>query len=672
MKYMMKKKGLLVWVLCFTSAVASSGEKQRDYPVKPVPFTSVQIADEFWAPRLETNRDVTIPYDLAKCEETGRIANFDAAAGKTEGKFRGNFGFNDSDVYKVIEGASYSLAIYPEGELDKYLDELIGKIAAAQREDGYLYTVNTIEERADEIFCCVSEDRWSDLRSGHELYNSGHLFEAAAAHYQATGKRNFLDVAIKKADLLCEVFGPKKNMGVPGHQEVEIGLVKLYRVTGKRKYLNLAKFFLNQRGNAAGHELFGPYNQDHKPVVEQNEAVGHAVRAGYMYSGMADVAAITGDADYVKALERIWENVVSKKLHITGGMGARHKGESFGDSYELPNKTTYNETCAAIANAMWNHRLFLLHGDAKYLDVLERILYNGFLSGVSLSGEAFFYPNPLASDGRYKFNINKAATRRPWFDCSCCPTNVVRFMPSLPGYIYANTDDSLYINLFVEGSATVEMPGNKVRITQQTRYPWDGKIQITLEPERSEKFFVNVRIPGWAQNRPVPSDLYRYSKKQGQNIILRVNKKEIKPVMEKGFARIGRKWEKGDVIELILPMAVRRVLCHEKVEANTGRVALERGPIVYCAEAVDNNGQVFNILLTDDTVLDAEYRDGLLGGVTVITGEVKALYPSEDKESVVTKKQRFTAIPYYAWSHRGTGEMTVWLARRVMLDFEVH
>ncbi|UCC22137.1 MAG: glycoside hydrolase family 127 protein, partial [Planctomycetota bacterium] len=418
-----------VCLLVVEGTAASAG---GDYPFRPVAFTDVKISDKFWEPRLVTNRDVTIPYDFAKCEETGRIANFDVAAGRIEGKFRGHFGFNDSDFFKVIEGAAYSLALYPDAELEKYVDELVGKIAAAQTDDGYIYTANTIGEYADKIYCCVSEERWSDLKSGHELYNVGHMYEAAVAHYQATGKRDFLDVAVKNADLLCRVFGPGKNRGVPGHQEIEIGLVKLYRVTGDDKYLKLAKFFLDERGNAKGHELFGSYNQDHKPVVEQSEAVGHAVRAGYMYSAMADVAALTGDNDYIEAMKRIWENVVSKKQHVTGGVGARHAGESFGDDYELPNKTAYNETCAAIANAMWNHRMFLLCGDGKYIDVLERVLYNGFLSGVSLGGDKFFYPNPLASE-----SINESATRRPWFDCSCCPTNVVRFMPSLGGYIYA-------------------------------------------------------------------------------------------------------------------------------------------------------------------------------------------------------------------------------------------
>jgi DUF1680 family protein len=649
-------------LLALLVAMAGSAHAQTA-KVTAVPFTDVTIADEFWAPRMETNRSVTIPYDFKKCEETGRVENFNVAAGKMEGKFRGHFGFNDSDVFKVIEGASYSLALYPDAELEAYMDELIAKIAAAQEQDGYIYTANTIGEYADEIYCCVSDPRWSDLKGGHELYNVGHMYEAAVAHYQVTGKRSFLNVAVKNADLLCRVFGPGKNRGVPGHQEVEIGLVKLYRATADEKYLKLAKFFLDERGNARGHKLYGPYNQDHEPVTEQSEAVGHAVRAGYMYSGIADVAALTGDTEYVNAIDRIWENVVAKKLHLTGSVGARHEGESYGDNYELPNATAYNETCAAIANAMWNHRLFLLHGDAKYIDVLERIIYNGFLSGISIDGDKFFYPNPLASDGKYKFNIKKSATRRPWFDCSCCPTNVVRFMPSLGGYVYAVSGDILYVNLFVGGGGTAEVRNNTVQLKQQTRYPWDGRVRITVEPQSPALFAIYVRIPGWARNQPVPSDLYRYLNDSRENPALKVNGSPLTLDIDRGFARISRKWNKGDVIELNLPMPVKRILCNENAKSNTGRVALQRGPLVYCAEAVDNGGRALNIVLPDDAKLKTEHRPDMLNGVTVITGTAAGLRYSSEGEMITKRQQSFVAIPYYAWSHRGVGEMAVWLPR---------
>jgi hypothetical protein len=630
------------------------------YQFSPVPFTAVTVTDNFWSPRLETNRRVTVPYNFKKCEETGRIDNFVKAAGLMPGEHIGIF-YDDSDVFKVIEGAAYTLSLQPDPALDKYLDDLIAKIAAAQEEDGYLYTPRTINPNH-----VLAEreglTRWSNLRISHELYNVGHLYEAAVAHYRATGKRSLLEVALKNADLIDRVFGPDKKRDVPGHQEIEIGLVKLYHVTGEARYLKLANFFLDERGHAHGRELYSNhghvgYMQDHKPVIEQAEAVGHAVRAGYMYCGMADVAALTGNAAYIAAIDHIWENVVSKKLYLTGGIGALHRGEAFGEDYELPNLTAYTETCAAIANAMWNQRMFLLHGEAKYLDVLERVIYNGFLSGVSFSGDLFFYSNPLASDGQFKFNRKESASRRPWFDCSCCPPNIARFIPSLLGYIYAYQDDRLYVNLFVGGQASVAMPGQTVVVRQETNYPWEGRVNIVVIPERAAEFTVYIRIPGWAQNQPVPSDLYQYLTESREKATLKVNGEALPLDISKGFARIRRSWQPGDAIELNLPMPVRRLLSHEKVTENSGRVALERGPMVYCAEWVDNGGRISNIILPDDAPLQAEHRSEMLNGVTVISGKAWGLY--EDKP----QEQEFLAIPYYAWSHRGQGEMAVWLPR---------
>ena len=668
MKTLMK---LIVSAVFFMQVITAQGtEKQKDYPVKPIPFTKVHINDAFWSLRMETNRKVTIPFAFKKCEETGRIDNFSKAAGMMKGKYEG-IRYNDSDVFKVIEGASYSLSLHPDPKLEKYLDDLIAIIASAQEDDGYLYTARTIDP--ENPAPGAGDTRWSKLRGSHELYNVGHMYEAAVAYYLATGKDTFLDVAIKNADLLVKIFGPGKKHDIPGHQEIEIGLAKLYRVTGNEKYLNLAWFFLNERGKAHDGELypessrFALYNrtrhiQDHKPVLEQKEAVGHAVRAAYMYAGMADVAALTGNADYVKAIDRIWENVVSKKLYLTGGIGSRHEGEAFGDNYELPNLTAYSETCAAIGNVMWNHRLFLLHGDAKYLDVLERVLYNGLISGVSLSGDLFFYPNPLRSDGKFKFNQG-ALTRKPWFDCACCPGNLARFLPSIPGYVYAYKDNILYVNLFVSSHAKVKMANNTVTIKQETGYPWEGAIKITVNPERSEKFAIYVRVPGWAQNQPVPSDLYKYMKKSEEKASLKVNGNSVNLNMDKGFARIRRKWKKGDIIELNLPMSIRRVLCHEKVEDNRGKVAFERGPIVYCAEEIDNGENVHNLAVSDNVVLRSEYRKDLLGGVTVIHGKVLSFYRSKAGKAAFKKEQKFVAIPYYAWGHRGEGQMAVWLER---------
>ncbi|MFZ1754441.1 MAG: glycoside hydrolase family 127 protein [Caldilineaceae bacterium] len=621
-----------------------------DYPITPVPFTVVSFEDAFWQPRLETNRQVTLPFNFRKCEETGRIDNFAKAAGWMDGPHEGIF-FNDSDVFKVVEAAAYSLALFPDPALDSYLDNLIAAFAAAQEADGYLYTARTIDPDA------VKADRegltrWSHLRVNHELYNVGHLYEAAVAHFQATGKRTLLDVALKNADLIDAVFGPDKRRDVPGHQEIEIGLVKLYRVTGDARYLRLAKFFLDERGHANARALYtnfgNPgYMQDHLPVVDQSEAVGHAVRAAYMYTGMADVAALTGDTSYIAAIDRLWENVVGRKLYLTGGIGARHTGEAFGDDYELPNAEAYAETCAAIANILWNQRMFLLHGDARYIDVLELSLYNGFLSGVSFSGDEFFYTNPLASDGKTAVNRGQIG-RQPWFDCSCCPTNDVRFLASLPGYVYASHADSLYVNLFVAGEARVEINGATIRLRQETNYPWEGRVRLRVDPAQKSEFTLRLRVPGWANNRPVPSDLYRFVGTDSAAPLLTVNGETVTPLLEKGYAVLPRVWQPGDVVELTLPLPVRRVACHAGVEANRGRVALMRGPLVYCVEGVDSGGSVAELALADDTPLRVEHRPELLNGVTVISA---------------AGSHPFVAIPYYAWGHRGVGEMAVWLAR---------
>ncbi len=620
-----------------------------DYPITPVAFTAVTFDDGFWLPRLTTNREVTIPYDFRKCEETGRIDNFAKAAGLMAGPHEGIF-FNDSDVFKVVEGAAGSLSLHPDPELDAYLDDLIAKIAGAQEEDGYLYTARTIDPaRMDPGREGLT--RWSNLLVSHELYNVGHLYEAAVAHHQATGKRSLLAVAIRNAELIAGVFGPGKIRDVPGHEEIEIGLVKLYRATGERRYLDLAKFFLDQRGQPDRGNLQSNYdnpgyNQDHLPVTEQREAVGHAVRAGYLYSGMADVAALTGDRAYIAALDALWTSVVARRMYLTGGIGSRHHGETFGEDYELPNAEAYAETCAALANVLWNHRMFLLHGDGKYLDVLERTLYNGFLSGISLSGDAFFYANPLASDGEWPFNVRTGAVRYPWFECSCCPTNVVRLLPSLPGYAYAHRDGDLFVNLYVAGTATVPAAAGDVTLTLETGYPWSGAVKLTVDPSRESAFALRLRIPGWTRGEPVPSDLYRYLDAASEAPSLRVNGMPADLELERGFAVIRRRWRPGDAVELHLPMPVRRVVSHAGIAGNRGRVAVERGPLVYCAEGVDNGGNALELTLPDGAALAAGHDPALLGGVTTIRGD------------------GITLIPYYAWSHRGAGEMNVWLKHR--------
>lgn len=658
----MKKLCFLAFVLIFN--LSGHSQSLSDYPITPVSFTKVNINDNFWKPRLETNRKVTIPYDFEKCEETKRIQNFEVAAGMKEGKFVG-IRFNDSDVFKIMEGAAFSLANHPDPELEKYLDELIEKVAGAQEEDGYLFTARTIDP--DKPAPSSGEVRWQFLDHSHELYNVGHMYEAAVAHYQATGKRTFLDVAIKNADLIAATFGHDKQYGFPGHQEIEIGLVKLYRVTHDKKYLNLAKYFLDVRGTETENMKFtqslDPYFQSHMPVTEQTTAVGHSVRATYMYSGMADVAAMTGDKAYIDAIDKIWGNVVHKKIYITGGIGARHRGEAFGDDYELPNESAYNETCAAIANCMWNHRMFLLKGDAKYYDVLERTLYNGFLSGISLAGDKFFYPNPLACNAEYRFNQG-ALTRKPWFDCSCCPANIVRFLPSLPGYIYAVDDDNVYVNLFMGNDALIDVKSTNVNIRQTTEYPWDGKIGIDIDPESATEFTLKVRIPGWAQNKPLPGDLYSYYDENTKKISASVNGEKLAVITENGYLSINKRWEKGDKIELDLPMPIQLVQSHENVIANKNRLAIEKGPIVYCIEGIDNKGGVFDLLMPEYAPITAQWQGDLLGGINIIKADVPKFAVRENGEEVKTKSHNLVAIPYYAWSHRGIGEMAVWLPRR--------
>ena len=640
-------------VLCVLSCAS---QKTRDYPIQPVPFTQVHIDDDFWSPRLEANRDMTIPLAFEECEKTGRIDNFAIAAGWKDGEQTGRYPFNDSDVFKIIEGASYSLMQFPDPRLDAYLDSLIALIGAAQEEDGYLYTART--NNAEQLKGWFTDERWGNLSRSHELYNIGHMYEAAVAHYQATGKRGFLDIALRSADLVAETFGPDKLRVPPGHQVIEMGLAKLYRVTGEEKYLRLAKFFIDVRGDTTGgRELWGEYTQDHKPVVEQEEAVGHAVRAGYLYAGMADVAALTGDRSYVQTLDRLWENVVGKKLYLIGGMGSRGSNEGFSANYDLPNMSAYNETCASIANVFWNHRMFLLHGHAKYIDVMERTMYNGLISGIAMDGSCFFYPNALESVGQHE--------RSTWFTCACCPSNVTRFMASLPGYMYGKRRDGIYVNLFIESDAMIELKSGSVGIRQQTLYPWEEGIRITIDPQsEGQVFTLLLRVPGWVRDEAVPTNLYRYKEPFEGTAEIDVNGESYPCKVTDGYVRIRRRWNRGDGIEMILPMPVRRVVSHDSVEANIGRVALQRGPLVYCAEWPDQeDGRVRNFLLPDDAPLSSRYVEGLLGGVMVVEAAGTGYMVEEDGERVAVEPKTLVSIPYYAWAHRGRGEMAVWLAR---------
>ena len=644
----MKPASTLILLFMIGILACTNHTEKSGYQIRGIPFNKVTISDQFWYPKIETNRTVTIPASFAKCETTGRVANFVKAAEKN-GKFGTSFPFDDTDIYKIIEGASYSMSVHPDPKLDHYVDSLIVLISKAQEADGYLYTARTIDPQHPHQWS--GNERWvNESVLSHELYDSGHLFEAASAHYQSTGKRNFLGIALKNADLLCQIFAPGKRDDAPGHEIVEMGLVKLYRITGNDKYLQLAKYFIDCRGKE--NDPKNAYSQNHKPLIQQDEAVGHAVRAGYLYSGVADVAALTGNADYISAIDKIWENMVSKKLYITGGIGSRHDGEAFGDQYELPNLTAYNETCAAIANVYWNYRMFLLHGDSKYIDVLERSLYNGVISGVGLDGKTFFYPNPLECDMHYKFNSGGSLDRQPWFDCSCCPTNLCRFLPSVPGYIYAQSNDKLYVNLFITSSSNIVLSGNnEVTLTQETQYPWDGSVKISVSPGKAGKFAICLRIPGWAVNQPVPSDLYQYSTPEKDSVSIKINGKIVHFKTDKGYAVIDREWNLGDTVNLSLPMEIRRIVANKNVKDDLGKVAIERGPIVYCLEGIDNAG-IDEVRLSSGMKMTANFKADLLNGVEMISAVDQADHKS------------FTAIPYFAWNNRGTDKMKVWIPEK--------
>ncbi|WP_167443301.1 glycoside hydrolase family 127 protein [Mucilaginibacter endophyticus] len=643
-----KQKVAGVLAVSLTALVSPLLAQQKDYPIQPVAFTSVHVNDNFWQPKMEVNAKVTIPYVLAQCKANGRVDNFLRAAKKLDGDKLSEFPFDDTDVYKAIEGASYSMQNKRNPELDKSIDSLISIIGAAQEPDGYLYTFRTVNAKKPHEW--IGDKRWvNEEILSHELYNAGHLYEAAVAHYQATGKRTLLNIAIKNADLLVKTFGPGKIEEYPGHQIVEIGLSKMYRVTGNKQYLDLAKFFLDVRGPKGD-----AYNQADKKVVDQHEAEGHAVRAAYMYTGMADIAALTGNTSYLTAIDDIWSDVVTKKLYITGGIGATGAGEAFGDAYQLPNMSAYAETCAAIGNVYWNNRMFLLHGDSKYIDVLERTLYNGLLSGVSLSGNRFFYPNPLASMFQHQ--------RSAWISCACCISNMTRFLPSLPGYVYAKNKNDLYVNLFMSNSSNIKLTEGNVNIVQQTDYPWKGRVDITVNPDKAGEFTLRVRIPGWAKQQPVPGDLYTFMDKKSFPLTLMINGQAKSFETEKGYAVLKRTWKKGDKVSLLLPMETEKVLANNQVKDDRGRFAFERGPIVYCLEGPDNKDSlVQNILINKNAIANANYQADLLNGVDVISTEGKSAKRQLKTDSILQTDQMVKAIPYYAWANRGPSEMTVWI-----------
>ena len=672
-----------IFFALFMTASIVTGFAQSGYPYTQVPFTSVKIApNTFWGDRIQAAREVTIPLAFSKCESEHRYKNFEMAAYTLQhpgheglntkewdvSKFMG-FSFDDTDVYKTIEGASYVLQTYPDEKLKAYIDSVLDVVGAAQEPDGYLYTARTINPKHPHQWS--GDKRWvtEDFLS-HELYNLGHMVDAACAHYQATGSTKFLNIAKRYADCVVKEVGSKEGQAciVPGHQIAEMALARLYVITGEKKYLDEAKFLLDYRGKTGRRDI---YSQSDKPVVEQTEAWGHAVRAGYMYAGMADVAALLGDSSYIKAIDTIYENIVGRKYYLTGGVGARHQGEAFGADYELPNLTAYNETCAAISMVYLFERMFLLHGDAQFVDCLERTLYNGVISGMSVDGGKFFYPNPLSSDGHYRFNADNTMTRQPWFGCACCPSNLCRFIPSMPGYVYGVRDNNLYVNLFAANTATIQVNGKDVTLEETTNYPWDGEISIKVLKNKAKAFNMLIRIPGWVQNEVVPSDLYSFSDDIFSTYEVSVNGQRVDGELENGYLVINRNWKKGDVVSIHFDMPVRTVVANPRVADDRGRIAVERGPLVYCAEWADNEGiNPHHLLLPRQpkfevvpaySILNTEGNNKYFD-VTAINAQAQDVHIDRDGR-IATKDVSVKLIPYYVWNHRGAGKMDVWLAR---------
>lgn len=629
--------------------------------IRPVPFQNVKITSGFWKRKIEVNRTTSIRHALQEAEKS--IEYFDMVANGIDGEHTSNRA-SDSDVYKIIQGAAYALYHTPDAELEQKIDDVIDKIAAAQAPDGYLFTNGMLNEPGE---------RWVDLERNHELYCAGHMFEAASTYYEVTGKRKFLDVAIRFADYIDSLFGPDKRNDVPGHEEIELGLYKLYKTTGEQRYLDLCKYFIDERGNPdrIADKLIPPendpnagtpwrwrhpsYRQDHLPVTEQYYAIGHAVRAGYLYAAVADLAMETNNEKYVPALDSIWNDIVRKKLYITGGIGTRQfHDEGFGTEYLLPNDQAYCETCSSIALTFWNRRMNQLQGESKYADLVELTMYNSAISGVSLDGESFFYSNPLESDGKHK--------RRAWFNPPCCPTNVVRFIPEIGSLIYAKTDNAIYFNQYIGSETTVQLAGNRVNLAQASDYPWSGDIKIHVNPENETQFAIHLRIPGWAKGDLLPGNLYQIN--DLDNIpedmpVLKINGEIVTLVeMQQGYAVVKRKWKAGDVLELELPMNIRIITGNLRIEDTQRKITLMHGPVVYCIEEIDNalyfkNDNTANVL---PETLKATKDEDLLNGVVVISGKA-----SREKDEQIA----ITAIPYYSWNNRGTGHMQVWLPAKL-------
>ena len=631
--------------------------------ITQIPFQEVSLNDNFWRPRLATQKQTLVPFSLDKTayavENLRRVGAYlrgERVTKPLEGPY-----YVASDLFKVMEGAAYLLTLEKDEALEQQMDEIIDVIAAAQAPDGYLYEHHIMPPHLRNPRNRAGEKPYTYVDHSHELYNMGHMYEGAVAYYRATGKRKWMDVAEKNARHINRVFfegDPAYNDGkpvmqAPGHEELELALVKLHQATGEELYLEMAKKFIDIRGvtySPNGEGVQTPdYAQQHQPVREQREAVGHSVRAMYLYSGMADVAAMTGDETLIPALDAIWHDIVDRKMHITGGLGAVAGLEKFGPAYVLPNVETYDETCAAVGNVFFNYRMFLMSGDAKYLDVAEVALYNNVLAGVNLAGNRFFYVNPLETDGERKFNHGNAG-RAEWFSTACCPSNLARLIPQVSGMIYSYAKDNIYCGLYIGSQTDVPMAGGKVTLKQQTDYPFDGKISISVSPEaEGEEFTLWLRVPTWSGDKFVPGELYDYADETNHKVVARVNGSKVRAEIVNGFIPVRREWKSGDEVTLDIPMPVRYNVADERVEADRGKVSITRGPLVYCAEEPDNQKQVSSIAINEIGAQGSveAFTEGVLKGIPAI--------------SLAADATTLKLIPYYAWNNRGDGTaMNVW------------
>jgi len=643
-----KKLPFLLLVVPF-GAIA----QQSFLQLEPVNFSMVNITDHFWKPKIDKVADKTLAACIYQTETaTARIRNFEKVA-RGKGEAHEGIFYDDSDVFKALEAMAYSLKTNPNPAIEKKCDEWIDKIVAAQLPDGYLNTWFTLKGL---------DQRWTDM-SMHEDYNAGHMIEAAVAYFDATGKRKFLDAVIKWADYFDTLFGPGKRDWVTGHQELELALVKLYKTTHNEKYLKLAHWLLEERGHklAKGYTWTDwkdtAYAQDLVPVREQKEITGHAVRAMYLYTGAADVAALTGDEGYLKAMKRVWEDVVYRNMYITGGIGSAGSNEGFSTDYDLPNEQAYCETCASVGMVLWNQRMNALTGNAAYIDVLERSLYNGALDGLSLSGDHFFYGNPLASTGKN--------ARREWFGTACCPANIARLVESLGNYIYAKSANDIWVNLFVGSNTTIPLQKGNVALNMETNYPWDGKVKINIDPVKKTKFALHIRIPGWVNKIAAPGGLYKME--DGAPVIgFTVNGKGVLFKNDStGYAVIDRIWNKGDVLEFEYQMPVEKITSRDDLKQDRDRIALQRGPLVYCVEGADNNGKAWNMIFPGNTIIETKNYKILDEPVIALEATVPVITTGADAASLKTENKKITAIPYYTWCNRGSNQMQVWLPVKI-------